>query len=675
LDDSLDDKEGADISVRVDPLALKWVVSGGNSHDRFEVGRCIGGIFSMEEYKVSGRTDKEEIKRSIDSFLENSTLVPFNSWDPRFRMLPPVVDEDVPKWMDPDLRKTIQHAGNKVEGGLISDVKFKLKYYLSDFIDALDVQCISAIIFCYFVNITPIVTFGSITQDDTNRWIGTIESIIGAGICGIVWALTGGQPLIIISQTGPMLIFDRILYELSEKWDDIEFLNFRFFVGIWTFVFLFLIVIFKLSRYVKYITNFTEECFACLISLIFIVDGFKKIAKSINIKQWPKCEDLVPVDLFDVEANNTHYAETRNMTPVVLGSWEYESCEEILEKAEDYVLTNPMDTNNTAYDFACMSYTTCKESAGFFGIILSIMTLVLCFFFRSFRTGQIFPSGVKKQLANFGVILSILICVGVDIGADLPTYKLKVPKKFTTTRDDRDWIIDIKWETKFFFVAILPALLCTVLVFLDQQITAVIINRPANKLKKGCGYHLDLLVVGALIPLCCLLGLPLYVAATVRSIAHVQSLHRYDNDVSPGQPPKFIGVIEQRVTGLIVFILIFVSVFASKILVKIPLNVLYGVFVYMGVTALLDLNIVERTLLLVTPVKHQPDRPYLRRVRLKAVHTFTLIQLVCLAVLYAIKSISDTAIAFPVMIVVIVIIRKLLEYVYSKDELMALDGH
>lgn len=34
-------------------------------------------------------------------------------------------------------------------------------------------------------------------------------------------------------------------------------------------------------------------------------------------------------------------------------------------------------------------------------------------------------------------------------------------------------------------LALLPALLDTVLIFMDQQITAVIVNRRENKLKKG----------------------------------------------------------------------------------------------------------------------------------------------------------------------------------------------
>lgn len=64
----------------------------------------------------------------------------------------------------------------------------------------------------------------------------------------------------------------------------------------------------------------------------------------------------------------------------------------------------------------------------------------------------------------------------------------------------------------------------------------------------------------------------------------------------------------------------------------------------MGINALIDLGIVERALLLVTPVKHQPDVPYLRKVKLKAVHVYTIIQLICLIALYIVKSTPSTAI-------------------------------
>ena len=56
-----------------------------------------------------------------------------------------------------------------------------------------------------------------------------------------------------------------------------------------------------------------------------------------------------------------------------------------------------------------------------------------------------------------------------------------------TTRDDRSWLIDPFKITHIWLiaVAIAPALLATILVFLDQQITAVIVNRKEHKLKVG----------------------------------------------------------------------------------------------------------------------------------------------------------------------------------------------
>jgi len=59
---------------------------------------------------------------------------------------------------------------------------------------------------------------------------------------------------------------------------------------------------------------------------------------------------------------------------------------------------------------------------------------------------------------------------------------------------------------------------------MDQQITSVIVNRKEHKLKKGCGYHLDMLVCGIMIGVCSLLGLPWCVAATVLCLGHVDSL-------------------------------------------------------------------------------------------------------------------------------------------------------
>ena len=73
---------------------------------------------------------------------------------------------------------------------------------------------------------------------------------------------------------------------------------------------------------------------------------------------------------------------------------------------------------------------------------------------------------------------------------------------------------------------------------MDQQITAVIVNRESNKFKKSAGYHLDLFVIAITIAVNSLFGLPWMVAATVLSMNHVISLRKISPSTVPGEGAK-----------------------------------------------------------------------------------------------------------------------------------------
>ena len=165
----------------------------------------------------------------------------------------------------------------KLFGGMINDIKRKAPFYGSDWSDALSLQAVSSAIFLFFAVITPVITFGGLWGDATNQEIGAMESIFGAAIAGSAYHLFSGQPLTIIGATGPILVFDTITYTLCTDTLGVPFLPFRMWIGIWTGIFCILIVAFDLSFLVKYITRYTEESFSTLISLIFIIDGGKKI--------------------------------------------------------------------------------------------------------------------------------------------------------------------------------------------------------------------------------------------------------------------------------------------------------------------------------------------------------------------------------------------------------------
>ena len=101
--------------------------------------------------------------------------------------------------------------------------------------------------------------------------------------------------------------------------------------------------------------------------------------------------------------------------------------------------------------------------------------------------------------------------------------------------------------------------------------------------------------------------------------------------------------------------------------------VLYGVFLYMGIASMKEIQLITRILLIFMPEKYQPDYVYLRHVRTRRVHMFTLTQISCLALLWTIKSIKSISILFPIMVLALVGARKIMDYIFTRRELEYLD--
>ena len=85
-------------------------------------------------------------------------------------------------------------------------------------------------------------------------------------------------------------------------------------------------------------------------------------------------------------------------------------------------------------------------------------------------------------LSDFTVVIALVVMTGIDMGLNTQTPKLQVSVSFTPTQTDKSWLIDIDGNP-YVFLAIIPALLATILDFMDQQITVVIVNWKAYLLK------------------------------------------------------------------------------------------------------------------------------------------------------------------------------------------------
>ena len=100
-------------------------------------------------------------------------------------------------------------------GGLIKDIKRKAKHYKSDFRDGFNFHTLAATFFLYFAIFAPDIAFGGLLIEKTDGWLGVSEVIVASCMCGILFGLFAGQPLIIIGATGPVLVFEQSIYKVS----------------------------------------------------------------------------------------------------------------------------------------------------------------------------------------------------------------------------------------------------------------------------------------------------------------------------------------------------------------------------------------------------------------------------------------------------------------------------
>uniref|UniRef100_A0A8D2J441 Anion exchange protein n=1 Tax=Varanus komodoensis TaxID=61221 RepID=A0A8D2J441_VARKO len=661
------------------PVRFLFVLLGPSSAnmDYHEIGRSISTLMSDKQFHEAAylADDRRDLLQAINEFLDCSVVLPpsevqgeellrsvahfqremLRRREEQERRLLLLGAAEEPKSPEEKALLKLKVAEEEEEadplertgrpfGGLIRDVRRRYPQYLSDFRDALDPQCLAAVIFIYFAALSPAITFGGLLGEKTQGLIGVSELIISTSVQGILFCLLGAQPLLVIGFSGPLLVFEEAFFSFCSS-QGLEYLVGRVWIGFWLILIVLVIVAFEGSFLVRFVSRFTQEIFAFLISLIFIYETFYKLIKIFQEHPLHGC-------------GNTNGTEAG--TGLAGGG---------LALAE----------NGTTQQ--APPKVTGQPNTALLSLVLMAGTFFIAFFLRKFKNSRFFPGRVRRVIGDFGVPIAILLMVLVDYSIqDTYTQKLSVPHGFSVTDPQkRGWVINPLGVGQSFPVWMmvasgLPALLVFILIFMETQITTLIISKKERKLRKGSGFHLDLLLVVAMGGFCALFGLPWLAAATVRSVTHANALTVMSKAVAPGDKPKIQEVKEQRVTGLLVALLVGLSIVIGDLLRKIPLAVLFGIFLYMGVTSLNGIQFYERLHLLLMPPKHHPDVPYVKKVRTVRMHLFTLLQLGCLAVLWAVMS-TVASLAFPFVLILTVPLRMcLLSRIFTEREMKCLDA-
>ncbi|XP_039645425.1 anion exchange protein 2b isoform X2 [Perca fluviatilis] len=648
------------------PVRFLFVLLGPptTSMDYHQIGRSISTLMSDKPFHEAAylADDRQDLLNAINSFLDCSIVLPPSEMGgdellrsvARFQseMLRKREEQGVKLAKEPKsheekeaLLTPLKKSDDPLKrtrrpfGGLIRDVRRRYPKYLSDFKDALNSQCMAAVIFIYFAALSPAITFGGLLGEKTDGLIGVSELIVSTAVQGVIFCLLGAQPLLIVGFSGPLLVFEEAFYSFC-KANEMEYLTGRVWIGFWLIIIVVVMVAFEGSFLVRFVSRFTQEIFSFLISLIFICETFIKLGRIFKEHPLRSC----PLN------NGTEGDASKENITLLSNS------------------TQPATVQN-------------QPNTALLSLVLMAGTFFIAFYLRKFKNSAFFPGRLRRIIGDFGVPIAILVMVLVDYSInDTYTQKLSVPHGFSvTSTEKRGWIISPlgtngEFPIWMMFACSFPALLVFILIFMETQITTLIVSKKERMLVKGSGFHLDLLLIVVLGGSLALFGLPWLAAATVRSVTHVNALTVMSKAVAPGDKPRIQEVKEQRVTGLLVAIMVGMSIVIGDLLRQIPLAVLFGIFLYMGVMSLNGIQLTERMMLLLMPPKYHPDHTYVRKVRTLRMHLFTCIQVVCLAALWAVMS-TQASLAFPFVLLLTIPVKMfLLRRIFTPREMACLDA-
>ncbi|XP_054012188.1 band 3 anion exchange protein isoform X5 [Hylaeus anthracinus] len=663
--------------------------------DYHEIGRSIATLMANTSFhKIAYKAnERRELLSAINEFLDDSIVLPPGDWE-RQALLPfnelkakseairnrkakALEEKSKPTPSEAAVKKALL-AGEEEKkppddddplrrtkrpfGGLINDIKRRYPFYLSDFTDGLNSSCLAAAIFMYFAALCTAITFGGLMSDKTHNVIGISETLVSGSWTGVVMALFSTQPLVIIGTTGPLLLFDESLYNFCLA-NELEFLTVRVYVGAWMGIIALAVASVEGSVLVRLFTRFTEEIFTGLISLLYIVETF------IKLYNYFAKNPLLDEYSFVPDTNETMYWDSQvNVTEMKVVSPETGDAVIIpLEKPGTLI-----PTRNAA------GLLINQPNTALMCTILCLGTFLGAYYLRIFRNSHYLGRSARRAFGDFGVPISIILFALIDFAAMVKTEKLLVPEGLSPTQPGRSWLVSPVGLHKpiplwMAMACIVPALLVYILVFMETQISELIIDKKERKLRKGNGYHMDIVVVCLMNVGCGLMGAPWCCAASVRSLTHVSAVTVMSRTHAPGDKPHIVEVKEQRVSALLVAVLIGVSVLMAPLLRRVPMSVLLGVFLYMGISSTNGVQMFDRVKLFFMPVKHHGTANYVRRVQTYKMHIFTLIQILCLAVLWTVKS-TRAALALPFFLILMIPLRAQMSHFFTAAELRALDS-
>lgn len=359
--------------------------------------------------------------------------------------------------------------------GIKNDLRGRLLCYKQDWTGGLKagIRILAPTTYIFFASAIPVISFGEQLERDTNGTLTAVQTLASTALCGVIHSILGGQPLLILGVAEPTVLMYTFMFDFAKDRKDLGqelFLAWTGWVCVWTALLLFLLAVLGACSIINRFTRLAGELFGLLIAMLFMQQAIRGVVEEFRVPE----------------------RENPNQT--------------VLEPA--WLFGN-----------------------GMFALVLSFGLLLTALRSRKARSWRYGTGRLRGFIADYGVPLMVLVWTAVsyipvnDVPKGLPR-RLFSPNPWSPGAYSNWTVIKemVNVPPLYIIGAFIPATMIAVLYYFDHSVASQLAQQKEFNLKKPASYHYDLLLLGFLVILCGLIGIPPANGVIPQSPMHTKSL-------------------------------------------------------------------------------------------------------------------------------------------------------
>ncbi|SPO21883.1 related to BOR1 - boron efflux transporter [Ustilago trichophora] len=166
--------------------------------------------------------------------------------------------------------------------GMWYDLRRRKPFLASDWIEGFEPRnwwtVINSVIRMYFINLMPAIAYVLDMNYRTGGSYGINEVLLASALAAIVFAVFSVQPLTFVGVTGLINLVNYTQYDIfvgHYGFDRLGYLRIQAWALIWAAAFHFVIAIFNVCDFTRFITDMTSETFGFYVGVIYIQKGIE----------------------------------------------------------------------------------------------------------------------------------------------------------------------------------------------------------------------------------------------------------------------------------------------------------------------------------------------------------------------------------------------------------------